>query len=562
MVGRVQVAAVASLFLIALTCVGTDLRGTLVSYSFDDGNLVTGPDTFAVFAHAKGTVGLTRALRYSGYSSIEICDVAGDGDFPELQGYFDPRDQGILFAHFAFLTTDPQQELNIALAGPKCFKLQKNGIAFWIKTEGGFLWHVSDSIPKRLFLLKPFVWYVIDVRYDISAGSYDLIIHEEAEQRPVLTLWQQKNSSNQPHSSVDKFSFIGDAGEDTSSVVYYVDDVLIGTDEAVTQLPFVAPGRRKLFVDSWNEFHKMAAQRPNHVPAVALTDFGISDREALALTQEDAMKLVAQLLNGKYLAPEALQNVSPQNVRLLQAIDMWNAGRRALEKGEAAEALDLFEKASLKVTAGKIYDLYAVLALVSLRRWQEVDLRLGQISAAWRGDPRFGIASAMVGLARNNLDEAEQWLSDPAEEIPERFRSEAIREAWNGTITPGVVRNIRTQFPDGWSELLAEPLIAEQYFFVLLWKERLREAEKYASRMVEHFRRLGLDSSQWQERAGDAAFLSGNLLGALHWYETSLAGNRQRNSVYVKLSDVYFRMGDPERERIYRERIYGHLGER
>ena len=221
-----------------------------------------------MFAHAKGTVTLSRNFRFSGYSSIEIRDVAGDKDFPELQGYFALRDHGTLFAHFAFLTTDPQQELNIALAGPQWFTLRKDGIAFWIKTEEGFLYHVSDSIPKKLFPVTPFVWYLVDVRYDIGAGTYDLTIHEETKPNPILSLINQKNAPNQPGSGVDKFSFIGDAGEDTSNVVYYVDDVIVGVDETVTQLPFIAPGRRKLFVDNWNDCHKLASQKPHYLPVV------------------------------------------------------------------------------------------------------------------------------------------------------------------------------------------------------------------------------------------------------------------------------------------------------
>jgi hypothetical protein len=88
----------------------------------------------------------------SGHRSVELRDVAGDGDFPELQGYFPVRGKGHLFFHFAFLTTDPKQELNIALAGPRYFQLEKDGIAFWLGTRDGRLVHHSDRIPKRLFV--------------------------------------------------------------------------------------------------------------------------------------------------------------------------------------------------------------------------------------------------------------------------------------------------------------------------------------------------------------------------------------------------------------------------
>ena len=97
----------------------------LASYSFED-EVATGPDTFAIFQGARhvgtgqGRVSLSTAFHVSGYRSVEIKDVAGDGDFPELQGYFPARRAGRLFFHFAFLTTDPKEELNIALAGPRC----------------------------------------------------------------------------------------------------------------------------------------------------------------------------------------------------------------------------------------------------------------------------------------------------------------------------------------------------------------------------------------------------------------------------------------------------------
>ena len=559
MVRRIQISTVTLLILAVLTAIAQVSSDILVSYSFDDGNIATGPDTFAVFKNAKGTVALSSTFRFSGYSSIEIRDVAGDGDFPELQGYFVRRDTGKLFLHFAFLTTDSYQELNIALAGPQWFKLRKDGIAFWLKTEEGFLYQISDSIPKKLHLLKPFVWYLVDARYDIDGGTYDLVIHKETIQKPILSLTHQENASNQPGSTVDKFSFIGDAGEDTSNVVYYVDDVIVGVDEKIIQMPFVAPGRRKLFVDSWNEYYKSAAKRPQYLPAVSLMDFGIFPQQIQALRQQGALGFVGDLIAGQEIPPETLRRLSPECARLLHAISDWNAARIKLEKGDPVGALILLEEASSEAPAGNIYSVYSVLSLVSLQRWREVDLHLSRIYAAWQGDPRFGVLSAMIGLARNNLDEAEQWLKKPAEEIPEKFKAESVRRIWIGMITPEVIKQVRVQYPENWAELIEEPLIAEQYYFVLLWKSRFSEAEQYASRMVERFRNLQLDPSRWQERIGDAAFLSGNLQGALQWYEASLAGQKRICSVLLKLSDVYFRLGDLEREQAYRGMIYGSL---
>ena len=110
MARRIQIQLIA--FFFGLVAVASGQSGTsniLVSYGFDDVELATGPDTFAVFARSRGTVRLNSSNKLSGYRSVEIRDVAGDGDFPELQGYFTPRSRGKLFLHFAFMTATPCQ---------------------------------------------------------------------------------------------------------------------------------------------------------------------------------------------------------------------------------------------------------------------------------------------------------------------------------------------------------------------------------------------------------------------------------------------------------------------
>ena len=83
---------------IALVALAVGLLGSLKAsaqsasileqYSFDDDGVATGPDTFRVFQNGKGSVGLSLSNHFSGYRAIEIKEVADDGDFPELQGYF------------------------------------------------------------------------------------------------------------------------------------------------------------------------------------------------------------------------------------------------------------------------------------------------------------------------------------------------------------------------------------------------------------------------------------------------------------------------------------------
>src|SRR5262245_15783712 len=285
---------------LAPTVSGQTSPSVLVQYSFDDNSLESGPDTFAVFQKAKGSVHLTTDNRFSGYRSIEIRDVAGDKDFPELQGYFQQRTRGKVFAHFALMATNPADELNIALAGPEWFSLRKNGIGFWLKTIDGYLCAYSDSIPKKLFAIRPFAWYVVNVAYDIDAGTYDLVIYEEGQENPVISLQRQPNATTQPGSVVDKFSFIGDTGTDESNVVYYVDDVIVGVDESVTQLPYVAPGRRKLFIDYWHDYMRSLHGRPAPLPVIEFSDLGIRPTDIQSLKASGLWTVLEQIMTSRH----------------------------------------------------------------------------------------------------------------------------------------------------------------------------------------------------------------------------------------------------------------------
>ena len=104
----------------------------LVRYGFDDDAVATGPDTFAVFRAAHGRVGPQLHLPTERLPLGGDPRRAGNGDFSELQGYFPEQRAGHVFAHFALLTARPEEELNVALAGPRRFQLGKDGIAFWL----------------------------------------------------------------------------------------------------------------------------------------------------------------------------------------------------------------------------------------------------------------------------------------------------------------------------------------------------------------------------------------------------------------------------------------------
>ena len=88
---------------LALAVVGE--RGDLVSYSFDDGRVETGPDTFVVFEHADGRVDLSEDFYVTPHESVVIEDVPGNNAFPELQGYFPEVDDGMLYVQFYLMPT-------------------------------------------------------------------------------------------------------------------------------------------------------------------------------------------------------------------------------------------------------------------------------------------------------------------------------------------------------------------------------------------------------------------------------------------------------------------------
>ncbi len=555
--------ALTVLTLAALLVAAAPTEHVLVQYSFDD-DVETGPDTFAVFQRSKGSVKLVSTYRLSGYRSVELHDVIGDHDFPELQGYFAPRRAGRLFAHFALLTTDAGDLLNVALAGPKWFTLGKDGIAFWLKSEDGFLWQVSDSMPQKLFPLRAFVWYVVDVAYDIDHGRYDLTIREEGKAEAIVSLVDQPNAPNQPRSTVDKFSFVTDPFTDRSGLTYYVDDVVIGTDVKVKQPPFVAPGRRKLFVDAWLDNQQRARARPACLPVSGIGDVGAGAEDVALMKMDGSIELlVAALRSGRSLAPGRIAELDEPESHLLAAIASWQNGCAALGNGRGAQALARFDEALANAPNGKIFRLSRILALAALGRWHDVDHELSVAYADWEGDVRFAITQGMVGLARPDLDSAASWLREPAEraaaELGEGIPDDLVRRIWAGAIDRDLVVDLQRRAPGNWESIFHHALVAEEYFFVLLWRGDYGEARRYATEMAGRLASLAAPQAQWLERAGDAAFLDHDLQGAREAYTRALDEKADRASVLAKLSDVAFALGDLEGERVYRERIYGSL---
>jgi hypothetical protein len=539
----------------------------LASYSFEDA-VATGPDTFAIWQGARhtgtgqGRVTLSEAFHLSGYRSVEIKDVAGDGDFPEVQGYFPVRSEGRLFFHFAFLTTDAKEELNIALAGPRFFKVEKDGIAFWLATRDGRLVHVSDGAAKTLFAVEAFVWYGVDVAYDVAAGTYALTVRREGVNAPLVALRDQSNPARQPRSALDKFSFVGSPHVDRSNVVYYIDDVVIGTDESVAEVPFVAPGRRKLFVDLFGEYQRRLRERPRCLPVTSPEDLGLTPSDLTGVGREALALMARTLLAGESLDPAQAKELTAPWPRVFAPATEWRAGCDALEAGELQGALARFERAAAAAPQARLFTLSSIVALAALKRFREADnllLGLGDD----RDDPRYAVVSAYVGLARGDLARAEAWLRDPASRILDR-KANPLLALFQKALPDDVLAALRRSLGPLFEDRLEETLIAEQYYYVHLWHGRHDAARDYALRMGERLRQAGVPSNVWAGRAADAAFYRRDLTEARELYEAAIAGEKDNGTLmvlYLKLADIAHLTGDLETERALREHYYGTLTE-
>ena len=538
--------------------------GSLVRYSFDDDRMDTGPDTFRIFEHARGRVRLSPEFRHSGYYAVEIRDAANDGGFPELQGYFPMEESGTLHVHFALMTPEPMQPFNIALAGPKWFSMQPDGIGFWLKNKNGYFYHISDSIPRRLVQIQPFTWYLVDLTYRVDAGTYDLVIHEEYAEQPLVDIREAANTTRSWNSKVYVFSFIGDLPDEADAVIY-VDDIDIRSDSPGSASGLIAPGRRKLFIDYWRELQKTARRTPQCVPTTGFSDFGIGIE---ALEQADAaglLKHLEQVLQapGAALTPGMIDDMSDDPK--LRAVARWRRGCYLLENHEAEQALVEFEAAEAAVPEGKIYNLSSALALAAMGDFSRADVRIATAYGLWYGDERLAAAQAMIGLARGDDGSSEAALQEAIGQLPEHLSGGAGAGPWVDSPDSDLLSHLRRNYPDDWDRYLRVRLLLEQYYFLLLWRDDYTAALEFAQRVATHLERKTGSAGVWYEFQGNAAFLLGDYQLALDDYELALTANKANPSrvcsVYLKLSDLAFTMGDADNERHYREQVYGSLAE-
>lgn len=260
----------------------------LAEYDFERPS-PSGPDTFWIRQARGGEVALSNAFRVSGRRSLHVSEVPGNRDFAEFLAYFRECRTGKVFIQFYLLLTDPEQRFNFGLAGRNWFLSPKrHGHAIWLQSDDGVLRHKTFSGWEQLFAPRPFAWYFIDFVYDVDAGTYDLAVFEEGLEEAVIDLRDIRGVNGHDRSSVRYYSLIGDL-EDAGRFDFFVDDLVIATDPAVIQKPFVAPGRRELFVDSLDR------RRDDRIPVRPLDDLLWIARQWLDVLAGDPAEVEADL---------------------------------------------------------------------------------------------------------------------------------------------------------------------------------------------------------------------------------------------------------------------------
>jgi hypothetical protein len=220
----------------------------LASYDFETPS-PSGPDTYWTRAVDGNEADLSAAFRFAGKRSLRLHETAGNDDFVEFLSYLPERRTGSVFVQFYVLFAEPGERFNFGLAGSRWFLHKgQHGQAVWLQTAAGKLRHQPASGWEDLLVIRPFVWYLVDLAYHVDAGRYDLAIWEEDRREPLLDLRAVRGFADADASSVRFASLIGDL-EDRGSFDVFVDELVIGSHPSVRLAPFVAPGRRRLFVD-------------------------------------------------------------------------------------------------------------------------------------------------------------------------------------------------------------------------------------------------------------------------------------------------------------------------
>jgi len=106
----------------------------------------------------------------------------------------------------------------------------------------------------------------------------------------------------------------------------------------------------------------------------------------------------------------------------------------------------------------------------------------------------------MIGLVRQDLELAEQWLRPHAEPVSDEVGLELIRRVRSGPLSTPLLDEVRRRFPESWQDAVRDAWEAEQYFIVLSWKGQPAAEQQFARCMVDRYqRRVFRIRSGWSE---------------------------------------------------------------
>ena len=519
----------------------------LVQYGFD-GTLPSATEGFYIFENSRGFVEPTSAVKFSGYRSLELQEAPGDGNFVELQGVVKPITTGDVLFHFAFFVRNPEQGLNIAVAGPAHFFLRPDGIAFWLKTQEGILFHHSDSMFRRLFPVQANTWYVVDVVLHVETGTYDLRIVTPQASEALVLLEQQPNAINTPGSQLSKISFIGDL-EDRDSVHYFVDDVelrvlssplrlgpptlgprVATTTHRSTTGPMTQPrtglpresilsgspsSPRRTYFDEYLELKQLEVSVPECLPATSLWDFGVS-RDQL----KESPMLREEVRQAIDLPAEQFTN--PPTFTSAQAVGifLWRRACRALRKGDNAEALTDLTQGLTALPAAPVVQAAYALAANANGRLSEVERSILSLASLWAEDARLPVLLGMLAASHGNFEEMRKALTGLAARLGEENAPHLIGKLLVGNHSG--FDTLKVMFGERWKEELDDLYIGQNYYFALLFSSRLADARDFAVKLIARYAEIPAAQRFWRERMADTLVLSGKPWEARPIYEEIL----------------------------------------
>lgn len=535
------------LFVLLTRSVSAHADTVLVQYGFD-GTLPSAQEGFYIFEHSQGFVEPTSTVKFSGYRSLELQEASGDGAFVELQGVVTPITTGDVLFHFAFFVRNPEQGLNIAVAGPAHFYLQPDGIAFWLKTQEGTLFHNSDSMFRRLFTLHADTWYVVDVVLHVETGTYDLRIVTPHASEALVFLEQQPNAIKTAGSKLSKISFIGDL-EDHDRVHYFVDDVELRVLSSPLRLgpptpgPHVAttthqsttglttpPGnglpreaiqsgspssQRRTYFDEYLELKQLEVSVPECLPATSLRDFGVSrDHLKESPMLRDEVRQAMDLPVDQFASPPTFTSARAVGIFL------WRRGCRALRAGQNAEALADVTQGMAALPAAPIVQAAYALAANANGRLTEVERTILALASVWAEDARLPVLLGMLAASHGDFEAMRQALAGLASRLGEEHATHLVAHLLVGSHSE--FSTLKAMFGERWKEELDDLYIGQSYYFSLLLSSRFGEAQTFAVKLITRYAEVSAVQRFWRERLADALVFAGKPGEARPIYEAIL----------------------------------------